>query len=262
MESLLLPIRQFLCCATPGAWIELARQPQSQSLILQDHLLCELKAAQSAAWLLRRYVLDERSSQRLQACLAPYSATVYQPQRLAQLPRPELSVSELSRRHGGVGSEALLEKMVRLIKEELHHFNQVHQLMQSRGIAVQPLSASRYASGLLAEVRTFEPQALVDKLIIGAYIEARSCERFAALAPHLDGELQRFYLSLLRSEARHFEDYLVLARQISPEIIDPRIEVIGARERQLILSADTQFRFHSGVPTPSRSPAAVTPQSS
>ncbi|SDJ14964.1 tRNA-(ms[2]io[6]A)-hydroxylase [Ferrimonas sediminum] len=262
MESLLLPVRQFLCCATPAAWIELARQPEHQAVILQDHLLCELKAAQSAAWLLRRYVLDESSSQRLHACLAPYSATVYQPQRLARLPRPELSLSELTLRQGSSWSRALLDKMVRLIKEELHHFNQVHSLMQSRGIAVRPLSASRYAAGLLNEVRTFEPQALVDKLIIGAYIEARSCERFAALAPHLDGELQRFYLSLLRSEARHFQDYLTLAQLISPEPIEPRIEIIGAQERRLIESADVQFRFHSGVPIPSRSPAAPVQQSS
>jgi tRNA-(ms[2]io[6]A)-hydroxylase len=60
---------------------------------------------------------------------------------------------------------------------------------------------------------------LIDKLICGAYIEARSCERFAALAPWLDDDLQKFYLSLLRSEARHYQDYLDLAQKIAGEDI-------------------------------------------
>ena len=45
-----------------------------------------------------------------------------------------------------------------------------------------------------------EPEALIDKLIIGALIEARSCERFAALAPYLDEDIARYYVSLLRSK--------------------------------------------------------------
>ena len=65
------------------------------------------------------------------------------------------------------------------------------------------------------EVRSHEPVMLIDKLICGAYIEARSCERFAALAPWLDDDLQKFYLSLLRSEARHYQDYLDLAQKIA-----------------------------------------------
>ncbi|MBT8045901.1 MAG: tRNA isopentenyl-2-thiomethyl-A-37 hydroxylase MiaE, partial [Pontiella sp.] len=57
-------------------------------------------------------------------------------------------------------------------------------------------------------MRKKEPGNLVDTLIVGAYIEARSCERFASLAPHVDEELSAFYGSLLKSEARHFKDYL------------------------------------------------------
>lgn len=97
-------------------------------------------------------------------------------------------------------------------------------------------------------VRTHEPSTLIDKLIIGAYIEARSCERFAKLAPYLDEELQKFYISLLRSEARHYQDYLKLAEQIAGEDISERIKAIGAREAELISSPDDTFRFHSGVP--------------
>ncbi|WP_459782646.1 tRNA isopentenyl-2-thiomethyl-A-37 hydroxylase MiaE, partial [Photobacterium sp. R1] len=83
----------------------------------------------------------------------------------------------------------LIDKMVRLIKEEFHHFEQVLEIMDKRGIAYSNLSAGNYARGLMKAVRTHEPATLIDKLIVGAYIEARSCERFARLAPFLDDEL-------------------------------------------------------------------------
>jgi tRNA-(ms[2]io[6]A)-hydroxylase len=62
-------------------------------------------------------------------------------------------------------------------------------------------------------VRSHEPVKLVDTLVVGAFIEARSCERFEALVPHLDEELGKFYFGLLKSEARHFQGYLKLAYQ-------------------------------------------------
>jgi tRNA-(ms[2]io[6]A)-hydroxylase len=104
----------------------------------------------------------------------------------------------------------------------------------------------------MKHVRTHEPAKLSDTLICGAYIEARSCERFAKLAPYLDDELALFYTSLLRSEARHFQDYLTLATKVSGQDINPRIMFIGEKEAALILAEDQQFRFHSGV-TPVKS---------
>lgn len=145
----------------------------------------------------------------------------------------------------------LIDSMVLLIKEELHHFWQVREAMQARNIPYVKISASRYAKGMLKAVRTHEPLTLIDKLICGAYIEARSCERFAALAPYLDSDLQKFYLSLLRSEARHFQDYLALAQQVSQEDISPRVRHFGEVEAALIASPDNEFRFHSGVPVAS-----------
>jgi tRNA-(ms[2]io[6]A)-hydroxylase len=120
--------------------------------------------------------------------------------------------------------------------------------MLMRNIPYVKITASRYAKGMLKAVRTHEPLTLIDKLICGAYIEARSCERFAALAPFLDEELQKFYLSLLRSEARHYQDYLRLAQQVSDDDITPRVKLFGEIEAELILSPDSEFRFHSGVP--------------
>jgi tRNA-(ms[2]io[6]A)-hydroxylase len=142
----------------------------------------------------------------------------------------------------------LLVKMSKLAREELRHFEQVLKILKKREIEYRPIPASRYAKGLIKHLRTFEPETLVDKLIIGAYIEARSCERFAKLAPLLDEELQKFYLSLLKSESRHFADYLKLAEQYSESDIRSRVEFFGDVEAELILSSDTEIRFHSGVP--------------
>lgn len=145
-----------------------------------------------------------------------------------------------------VDKHDLLNKMSRLAREELRHFEQVIAIMKKRGIAYQQLSSARYAAGMRVGMRTHEPEKLVDGLIIGAFIEARSCERFACLAPHLDNDLKDFYLSLLKSESRHFEDYLKLAEKYSPVPIAERIDYYAELERQLIETPDTEFRFHSG----------------
>lgn len=148
-----------------------------------------------------------------------------------------------------VGDYDMMHKMSRLAREELRHYEQVMSLMQKRGQAYDQISPSRYASELRKPIRTHEPGRYVDTLIVGSIIEARSCERFAKLAPHLDEELQGFYRSLLKSEARHFQDYLKLARKAAGGAsIEPRVEEFLALEKSLIESPDDTFRFHSGVP--------------
>lgn len=145
----------------------------------------------------------------------------------------------------------LLTKMSQLAREELLHFEQVVGLMEERGIDYSHLQASRYAEGLRRHVAGEEPQRLIDILIVGAFIEARSCERFARLIPHLDESLARFYRALVRSEGRHFEDYLGLAeRYAGKAAVAERVAVFAAWERALIENSDTMFRFHSGVPEP------------
>jgi tRNA-(ms[2]io[6]A)-hydroxylase len=148
-----------------------------------------------------------------------------------------------------VDHHELLNKLSRLAREELRHFEQVIAIMKARGVAYPQLSASRYAGELRKEVRGNEPGRLVDTLLVGAIIEARSCERFAALAPRLDAELADFYNSLLKSESRHFTDYLKLARGVSSASeVESRLVALLARERELVESVDEAFRFHSGVP--------------
>jgi len=149
-----------------------------------------------------------------------------------------------------VDRHRLLQRLSRLAREELRHFEQVIAIMKARGVDYPQLSASRYAGALRKKVRTSEPARLLDTLLIGAIIEARSCERFAVLAPELDAQLGAFYYSLLQSEARHFRDYLKLAVEVcSQEEVDQRLSELLERERELIESPDAEFRFHSGVPT-------------
>ena len=145
-----------------------------------------------------------------------------------------------------VDNTDLLNKMSRLAREELRHFEQVLAIMQKRGVDYCHLTPARYAAGLRQEVRSEDPGRLVDVLIVGAIIEARSCERFAALAPFLDEKLADFYTSLLKSEARHYQDYLTLAEQAAGESIQARVGDFLALERALIKEPDTEFRFHSG----------------
>ena len=148
---------------------------------------------------------------------------------------------------------AFLNKMSRLAREEMRHFEQVIAIMEKRKITYRHLSASRYASNLHKLIRDGQKERLVDMLIIGAYIEARSCERFARIASELDEELCKFYSSLLKSEARHYKDYLALARQLTCEsMLNERINSFGSLEREIIESPDHEFRFHSG-PVPTRS---------
>ena len=142
----------------------------------------------------------------------------------------------------------LLRKMSQLAREELLHFEQVVNLLAQREIEYIHLGPSRYAGGLRQHLRKDGLNVLIDTLIVGAFVEARSCERFAKIAPLLDPVLAKFHRGLLKSEARHYQDYLALAQLYSDSDISPHIERFRELERELIESPDPEFRFHSGVP--------------
>ena len=157
------------------------------------------------------------------------------------------AATALALMHRYTDNLVLLNKMSRLAREELRHFEQVIKIMAARDITYEPLSASRYAQGLHKGVCRQEPGRLIDTLIVGALIEARSCERFARLAPELDKELGDFYFSLLKSEARHYSDYLRLAESLASDgDLTDRLECFRGLEAGLVESEDTEFRFHSG----------------
>ncbi|WP_174493053.1 tRNA-(ms[2]io[6]A)-hydroxylase [Acinetobacter sp. Marseille-Q1623] len=207
-DELMQPVIGFLGCETPQAWLDEALK--NLDILMQDHANCEKKAAGTAMNLMFRYSFFT-----------------------------DLQV-----------------KLAQLVREEMLHYEQVLEFMTKRGQEWKGLSAGRYAGGLRKEIRTYEPEALIDVLVIGAFVEARSCERFYALAPLVDDELGRYYRYLLKSESRHYEDYLALALDVAKtaklkdpeEDIQQRIELIREVEKDLILTPDKTFRFHSGVP--------------
>ena len=140
----------------------------------------------------------------------------------------------------------LLQSLSRLAREELRHFEQVHRLLAARDIDYRHISSSRYASGLRDCVSKNEPDRLVDTLLTGAVVEARSCERFLGLIDVLPPDLGDFYSRLLTSEARHFRQYLSLAERYAQAPIDHKLAEILARDADLVTAEDVAFRFHSG----------------
>ena len=148
-----------------------------------------------------------------------------------------------------VDRSELLHRLSRLAREELRHFEQVLAEMQRRNIPYTHLSPSRYAGELRALVANHEPQRLVDTLVVGAVVEARSCERFALIVDADLHGLGAFYERLLASEARHFEDYLGLARRYAQSDIDDKVAAVLAVDAELVNRPDSEFRFHSGPPS-------------
>jgi tRNA 2-(methylsulfanyl)-N6-isopentenyladenosine37 hydroxylase len=145
----------------------------------------------------------------------------------------------------------LADKMSRLAREELRHYEQVAKLMRSLNVVPRRLAPGRYADRLRRLVARSEPQREVDLMICGAFIESRSCERFGALVPAVDKPIADLFEGLHGAEARHFKVYLDLGRRAAARAdIDwqRRVDAFAALETELVTSPDPVFRFHSGPP--------------
>ncbi|HEX2584958.1 MAG TPA: tRNA-(ms[2]io[6]A)-hydroxylase [Steroidobacteraceae bacterium] len=142
----------------------------------------------------------------------------------------------------------LTDRISRLAREELRHFEQVQRLMRKLNVSFRRMAPSRYGEGLRKAIRHNEPARLQDLLICGALIEARSCERFMGLSPLLEDPLRSFYVGLSASEARHHELYIQLAQARYADEWRDTLNRISAVEAELITSPDEQLRFHSGMP--------------
>ena len=157
-RELLAPITSFLKCETPEAWLEEAAKKENLSVILIDHLICELKAAQSAMFLIRKYTVDKASGDALLAWLQPFETLIYKREGdwrdLAA--KNKLTKAVIPKSDSAYGQD-LIDKMVLLIKEELHHFYQVLEMMDHYGIEYRSITPCRYAKGMLKHVKTFEP---------------------------------------------------------------------------------------------------------
>lgn len=227
------PVTAFLRVRTRSEWVQAALA--DVPTLMLDHASLELKAAQQAQTLIWRYGLGSKERS------APRAETAFDTERRFML----------------------TQKLSKLAREELRHFEQVIQLLKARRIAYRPLSPSRYARELHAQVAGTEPGRCLDTLIVCAIIEARSCERFYSLMTMLveiDPILAGFYASLLASESRHFDDYLALGRGLraSEPAIRKRVDLFLDVDNRLIDSPDTELRFHSGLPVESPRARAVS----
>ncbi len=140
----------------------------------------------------------------------------------------------------------LLEPLSRLAREELVHFEQVLALLRSRGESFRILRPSPYAGRLRRATRSHEPARLLDTLLCGALIEARSCERFGLLAEAAeDPELRDLYRGLLASEARHHGTYLELAGALAPESARERLAELALHEARVLAEVPPLPRMHA-----------------
>jgi tRNA-(ms[2]io[6]A)-hydroxylase len=146
-----------------------------------------------------------------------------------------------------VEDRELCREMTAIVAEELEHFHMVLDLLERRGVRFRRLKPSQYGRKLNDLVRKQEPQRAVDRLLVAGLIEARSCERFQALAEHVeDAELAAFYRSLFESEARHHATYTRLAKHFAAEdVVNRRLEELYAAEAAIIAEGEPMPRMHS-----------------
>lgn len=144
------------------------------------------------------------------------------------------------------GDPAFVADMQALADEEDDHYRRVRAFIDARGIHWAPAKKDHYVVHLLKMVRQGAEQRLLDRLIVAAIIEARSCERLGFLAACLDDEaLRSFYRELFESEARHHGLFLEWARKFfGRETADARLAEILAHEAAYVTTKSPTPHVH------------------
>lgn len=141
--------------------------------------------------------------------------------------------------------------LTRVARDEIEHLGLVLRHLEERGAGLGRIHANPYAGGLRRLVRQGSGrEELVDRLLVSALIEARSCERFERLSEHAaDDPLRRLYRGLLASERGHYRLFLDLAARVAPtSAVDARWEVLLAAEAGILAAQPPGPRMHSGEP--------------
>ena len=142
----------------------------------------------------------------------------------------------------------LVKDMSDIAIEELEHFRMVHQLMIKRGYVLGREQHNDYAKSL----QKFFPKtkdrqtALINRLLVAALIEARSCERFKVFSENMqDEELSKFYKDLMVSEANHYTLFLGYARKyMDRKTVDEKWKHLLAFEAEMMKSRGTKATVH------------------
>ena len=144
----------------------------------------------------------------------------------------------------------VVSALTAIAREELEHFQRVVDFLQARGLSLGHPPVDDYAAALrrnMNELPASDLPLLVDRLLVGALIEARSCERFKlllrALPPEVDPSLRAFYEELFTAEARHYRDYVDLAvraagapEDVARPRVEARLEALANAEARIIRS--------------------------
>lgn len=116
----------------------------------------------------------------------------------------------------------LVEKMAALAKEEMGHFQMVHEIIKKRGYTLGKERKDDYVLELMQFLKKSgksKEETLADRLLLCAMIEARSCERFKVISDNInDPEIAEFYAHLMKSEARHYTMFIKLAKKLCPNV--------------------------------------------
>lgn len=142
-----------------------------------------------------------------------------------------------------------VEAMTGVARDEMSHFAQVVRILLNRGGRLDRFHKNPYANGLRQLVRKASRQELLDRLLVAALIEVRSCERFSVLAAaSTDTELSGFYRSLYSSELGHYRVFLHLAGKFTPPVeLDARWQEMLEHEAVILAAQEAGPRIHSGV---------------
>jgi tRNA-(ms[2]io[6]A)-hydroxylase len=134
--------------------------------------------------------------------------------------------------------QLLVDTLTPIVAEEWAHFERVVEQLRKRGLGLSKMRKDEYVNELLQHIRkgVSRDEQMVDKLLVSALIEARSCERFKLLWQNLpDEELQKFYYELMVSEAGHYTTFIELARHYLPRNeVDSRWKEFLQAEKQIL----------------------------
>lgn len=139
---------------------------------------------------------------------------------------------------------ALVRALTAIAQEELAHFDRVVAFLARRGLALGVPPVDDYAAQLRRAMNALPPSELPlvsNRLLVGAIIEARSCERFklllGALPADTPDDLRAFYQELFECEARHYRDYVELAKQAAgalAPLVEGRLELLAEAEARIV----------------------------
>ena len=190
--------------------------------------MMELLAKTSPAWIEQvladfdSFLLDHASAERKAAAMATSFVVQYPDKYLLHIP------------------------LIRLAREELLHYQQVMALVHKRKLVWERDEKDPYIKGLLQHLCTDRDIRLLDRLIVGAVVEARGVERFGLVGEHLsDEKLSRFYKRLSKSEANHVDLFLKLAgKYFTQEEIEHRLQHWLVLEAQAMSAVAPRAALH------------------